>query len=144
MDTPHRSLGLRRHAASAAAPAPAPVPSPQPVLYADQAPYGLHRGFPRRRVIPAGVDTAVVEVPAVEPVAEFIEPVAESDIIIDGVDTTAPAVEPEPYVDPTPGFFDWHGELVPFEGHFTSRAGERFFNGAPAFLFEDRPASNIR
>lgn len=134
-----RSLGLRRHT-------PPTVPSTAPVIYADQAEsYGLHRGLPRRRIIPAPNDRDAVSEEVIEAVAEHIEPVTESVAVIEGVETAASVIDAPVYVDPHAGFLVWtDDELVPCSGRYTAKDGCRFIDGVPAFLMEDRaPVSNI-
>jgi hypothetical protein len=120
------------------------APVSPPTTYQDQVAYGLHRGLPRRRVIPV-VDSPVVEELAAETAVDHIEPVVETDIVIEGIETAAPVAERTRYVDPNPDFLDWDGELVPMTGPYTSRDGCGWMHGVPAFLHEDRRAqSNIR
>lgn len=132
-----RSLGLRRH-----------ISTPAATIQADQpVPYGMHRGT-RRLAGPLRdfglADKVVDEAPAAT-VVEFIEAAPESDIVIAGVEAVVPAPDPLPHVDPHPGFFAYEdGELIPEAGPYTSRDGNRWMHGVPAFLHETRPVSNIR
>lgn len=127
--TTKRSLGLRRGAAAEA-------------FFSKETTYGLTRGQPRERTRPSAA--APIEA-VVEPIAEHIEPVVDTDTVIEGIETAALIDERTPCVDPDPDFFDWDGELVPMTGPYISKDGCRWMHGVPAFLHEDRRAqSNIR
>jgi hypothetical protein len=70
------SLGLRRHTAAPSA--------PEKQLTQHDVPYGFHRGLPRKLTKsvanPSQLDNAATEL-----TVEFIQPMVESDTVIDGM-----------------------------------------------------------